>query len=104
MIPVDKLSDEEMDTMIENWQRGSWFDLWTGQQTERVRLRWVSPRRNFYLFTSAETGKAHSLAPLIMRNYIRVGRIKTAEKAPLFTRVVDDLMRDLQGEDAAEPA
>lgn len=104
MIPVDKLSDEEIDTMIENWQRGSWFDLWTGQQTERVRLRWVSPRRNFYLFTSAETGKAHSLAPLILRNYIRVGRIKTAEKAPLFTRVVDDLMRDLQGEDAAEPA
>jgi hypothetical protein len=90
--------------MIENWQRGSWFDLWTGQQTERVRLRWISPRRNFYLFTSAETGKAHSLAPLILRNYVRVGRIKTAEKAPLFTRVVDDLMRDLQSEGAAEPA
>jgi hypothetical protein len=104
MIPVDKLSDSEIDTMIEDWQRGSWFDLWTGQQTERVRLRWISPRRNFYLFTSAETGKAHSLAPLILRNYIRVGRVKTAEKAPLFTRVVDDLMRDLQSEGAAEPA
>jgi hypothetical protein len=104
MIPVEKLSDSEIDAMIESWQRGSWFDLWTGQQTERVRLRWISPRRNFYLFTSAETGKAHSLAPLILRNYVRVGRIKTAEKAPLFTRVVDDLMRDLQSEGAAEPA
>jgi hypothetical protein len=100
MIPVEELSDEAIDAMIEGWQRGSWFDLWTGQQTERVRLRWVSPRRNFYLFTSAETGKAHSLAPLILRGYVRAGRIKSAEKAPLFERVVGDLMRELQGETA----
>jgi hypothetical protein len=90
--------------MIDNWQRGSWFDLWTGQQTERVRLRWVSPRRNFYLFTSAETGKAHSLAPVILRGYVRAGRIKPAERAPLFERVVGDLMRDLQGEGTAPQA
>jgi hypothetical protein len=100
MIPVEQLTDAGIDTMIDNWQRGSWFDLWTGQQTERVRLRWISPRRNFYLFTSAETGKAHSLAPLILRGYVRAGRIKAAEKAPLFERVVGDLMRDLKGEHA----
>jgi hypothetical protein len=100
MVPVEQLSDDAIDAMIEGWQRGSWFDLWTGQQTERVRLRWVSPRRNFYLFTSAETGKAHSLAPLILRGYVRAGRIKSAEKAPLFERVVGDLMRELQGETA----
>lgn len=104
MISVEELSDEAIDAMIEGWQRGSWFDLWTGQQTERVRLRWVSPRRNFYLFTSAETGKAHSLAPLILRGYVRAGRIKSAEKAPLFERVVGDLMRDLQGERPAVAA
>jgi hypothetical protein len=104
MIPVDQLSDAAIDAAIEAWQRGSWFDLWTGQQTERVRLRWISPRRNFYLFTSAETGKAHSLAPLILRGYVRAGRIKSAERAPLFERVVGDLMRDLQGEGAAVPA
>ncbi len=62
--------------MIDSWQRGTWFDLWTGEQNERVRLRWISPRRNFYLFTSAETGKAHSLAPLILRSFVRAGRIK----------------------------
>ena len=104
MIPVEQLTDEAIDAAIEAWQRGSWFDLWTGQQTERVRLRWVSPRRNFYLFTSAETGKAHSLAPLILRGYVRAGRIKSAEKAPLFERVVGDLMRDLQGEEGAAVA
>jgi hypothetical protein len=104
MIPVEQLTDQAIDAAIEGWQRGSWFDLWTGQQTERVRLRWVSPRRNFYLFTSAETGKAHSLAPLILRGYVRAGRIKSAEKAPLFERVVGDLMRDLQGEGAAVAA
>jgi len=98
MISIEELSDAAIDAMIEGWQRGSWFDLWTGQQTERVRLRWVSPRRNFYLFTSAETGKAHSLAPLILRGYVRAARIKSAERAPLFERVVGDLMRDLQSE------
>jgi hypothetical protein len=105
MIPVEQLTDDAIDQMIDSWQRGSWFDLWTGQQTERVRLRWVSPRRNFYLFTSAETGKAHSLAPVILRGYVRAGRFKPAEKAPLFERVVGDLMRDLQGEGTApQPA
>ena len=96
MIPVDKLSDDDIDRMIDSWQRGTWFDLWTGEQNERVRLRWISPRRNFYLFTSAETGKAHSLAPLILRSFVRAGRIKTAESAPLFERVVDGMMHDLQ--------
>jgi hypothetical protein len=103
MIPVEQLSDVQIDEMIDGWERGSWFDLYTGQQVERVRLRWISPRRNFYLFTSAETGKAHSLAPLVLRGYIRAGRIRTAESAPLFERVVGDLMRDL-GAPAAQPA
>jgi len=100
MIPVEKLSDGDIDRMIDSWQRGTWFDPWTGEQNERVRLRWISPRRNFYLFTSAETGKAHSLAPLILRSFVRAGRIKTAESAPLFERVVDGMMHDLKAEGA----
>jgi hypothetical protein len=103
MIPIEELSDDEIDELIEGWERGSWFDLYTGQQVERVRLRWISPRRNFYLFTSAETGKAHSLAPLVLRGYVRAGRIRSAESAPLFERVVGDLMRDL-GAPAAQAA
>ncbi len=103
MIPVEQLSDEQIDQMIEGWERGSWFDLYTGQQVERVRLRWISPRRNFYLFTSAETGKAHSLAPLVLRGYVRAGRIRAAEQSPLFERAVGEVMRDL-GAPAAQPA
>ena len=103
MISIEELSDDEIDDLIEGWERGSWFDLYTGQQVERVRLRWISPRRNFYLFTSAETGKAHSLSPLVLRGYVRAGRIRSAESAPLFERVVGDLMRDL-GAPAAQPA
>jgi hypothetical protein len=98
-VPADQLSDEAIDAMINGWERGSWFDLWTGEKTERVRLRWVSPRGHFYLFTSAEGGRAHSLAPSILRGYVRAGRIGPAEKSPLFQRVVDHLLRDLQGED-----
>jgi hypothetical protein len=104
MVPVEQLSDDAIDAMIGGWERGSWFDLWTGEETERVRLRWVSPRGHFYLFTSAEGGRAHSLAPSILRGYVRAGRIRPAEKSPLFQRVVDHLLRDLQGEDAAVAA
>jgi hypothetical protein len=103
MIPIEQLSDEQIDQMIEHWERGSWFDLYTGQQVERVRLRWISPRRNFYLFTSAETGKAHSLAPLVLRGYVRAGRIRAAEQSPLFERAVGEVMRDLSAP-AAQPA
>jgi hypothetical protein len=101
---VDQPSDDAIDAMINGWERGSWFDLWTGEETERVRLRWVSPRGHFYLFTSAEGGRAHSLAPSVLRGYVRAGRIRPAEKSPLFQRVVDHLLRDLQGEGAALPA
>ncbi|MGE5714309.1 MAG: DUF1631 family protein, partial [Betaproteobacteria bacterium] len=103
MIPIEQLSDQQIDEMIEQWERGSWFDLYTGQQVERVRLRWISPRRNFYLFTSAETGKAHSLAPLVLRGYVRAGRIRPAEQSRLFERAVGEVMRDL-GAPAAQPA
>ncbi len=104
LVPFDQLSDDTIDAMIEGWERGSWFDLWTGEETERVRLRWVSPRGHFYLFTSAEGGRAHSLAPSILRGYVRAGRIRPAEQSPLFQRVVDHLLRDLQAEGAAVPA
>ena len=103
MIPIEQISDDGIDDLIEGWERGSWFDLYTGQQVERVRLRWISPRRNFYLFTSAETGKANSLSPLVLRGYVRAGRIRSAESAPLFERVVGDMMRDL-GAPAAQSA
>jgi hypothetical protein len=103
-VAVDQSSDDAIDAMVNGWERGSWFDLWTGEETERVRLRWVSPRGHFYLFTSAEGGRAHSLAPSVLRGYVRAGRIKPAEKSPLFQRVVDHLLRDLQGEGVALPA
>jgi hypothetical protein len=40
---------------------------------------------------------------LVLRGYVRAGRIRSAESAPLFERVVGNLMRDL-GAPAAEPA
>ncbi len=103
MIPIEQLSDEQIDQMIEGWERGSWFDLYTGEQVERVRLRWISPRRNFYFFTSAETGKAHSLAPLVLRGLCTRGPHPRRRDSPLFERAVGDLMRDL-GAPAAQPA
>ena len=71
------------------------------RRAERARAAALDqPAPRSYLFTSAETGKAHSLAPLILRSFVRAGRIKTAESAPLFERVVGGMMHDLQAEGA----
>jgi hypothetical protein len=65
--------------------------------TERVRLRWISPRRTLYLFTPADGRQAHSLSPQTLRGYLRSGRMQPVESVPLFERAVHAVMQDLQG-------
>jgi hypothetical protein len=89
------------DSDIEHWRKGDWFELTVGDVTERVRLRWISPRKSLYLFTPADGTLAHSLAPETLRAYVRAGRLRPVETQPLFERAVNAVMHDLQ---AAEPA
>ncbi len=81
---------------IAGWSRGLWFDLRTEARTERVVLRWVSPKRALYLFTTAAGDRAHSLSPDTLVAYLQSGWLVAVESAPLFDRVVDGVMYDLK--------
>ena len=88
--------DAELDRRIASFKRGDWFDLKVGEATERVQLRWFTPRRALYLFASGLGKKTHSLTPATLRQYLRDGRIAPAEGVPLFDRALRDTMEELQ--------
>lgn len=96
-IPAAHFSDHEIDALVDDWQRGDWFILRVGQAEERVRLRWISPRRSFYLFAAAGSGAAHSLSPDVLRSYVRSGRLRPVEPQPLFDRLVTRIFEELGG-------
>lgn len=95
--PTAGPDDAQLDDIIAHWKRGDWFNLRIGDVTERVRLRWISPRRTLYLFTPADGRQAHSLSPQTLRGYLRSGRMQPVESVPLFERAVHAVMQDLQG-------
>jgi hypothetical protein len=90
------LTDEALDTLIAGWKRGDWFNLRLGDIVERVQLRWVSPRKTLYLFMPAERRSGHSLSPESLRAYLRSGDLRPVEAEPLFDRVVNDVVSELQ--------
>jgi len=99
--PESSVSSPAMDHQqavrsIAGWTRGKWFDLRTADQTERVVLRWVSPKKALYLFTNAAGDRSHSLSPDNLVAYLQSGWLVAVETAPLFDRAVDGVMFDLK--------
>jgi hypothetical protein len=85
-----------LDDSIAGFRRGDWFNLRVGNSTDRVRLRWVSPRKTLYLFTPADGRRAHSLSPETLRAYLGNGDLLPVEAEPLFARAVNGIVADLQ--------
>jgi hypothetical protein len=90
------VSDAELDQLIAGWRRGDWFTLRLGAVSERVQLRWISPRCTLFLFTPADGQRSHSLAPEAIRARLRSGDLLPVESAPLFERAVQGLMARLE--------
>ncbi|HTT11953.1 MAG TPA: DUF1631 family protein [Burkholderiaceae bacterium] len=88
--------DTDLDKRIASFKRGDWFDLRMNDATERVQLRWFTPRRALYLFSSAQGLKTHSLTPATLRQFLRDGRIAPVEGVPLFDRALREMMDELQ--------
>jgi hypothetical protein len=98
---IEMITDEELDEVIRGFKRGDWFNLKVGDVTERVRLRWISPRQTLYLFTPADGRQAHSVAPDALREYLRRRELLPVEAEPLFERVVRGMANELQQSAAA---
>jgi hypothetical protein len=88
--------DNDLDKRIVEFKRGDWFDLRMNDTTERVQLRWFTPRRALYLFSSSQGKKTHSLTPATLRQFLKDGRIAPVEGVPLFDRALREMMDELQ--------
>ncbi len=98
MIPIEKLSDGDIDTMIEagNAARGS--ILWTGEQNGARPVALDQSTQKFLSLYVCRHGQGAQPGTGDIAQLRRAGRIKTAESAPLFERMVDGMMHDLQAE------
>ena len=96
--------DTDLDRRIASFKRGDWFDLRMDETSERVQLRWFTPRRALYLFSSSQGKKTHSLTPATLRQFLRDGRIAPVEGVPLFDRALREMMDELQRMSVEPPA
>jgi hypothetical protein len=96
-MPAGAMDHQQALKAIAGWSRGLWFDLRTnGGLTERVVLRWISPKKALYLFTAATGDRGYSLSPDTLVAYLQSGWLVAVESAPLFDRTVDAVMFDLK--------
>jgi len=83
---IDKTEEARMDQDLSHWTRGSWFELWNGEAFIRARLRWISPLRTMFMFSSGPDNHTHVMSPDLIRSYLRRGYIRALESAPLTER------------------
>ena len=82
--------------VIANMRRGLWFDMRTDEgKSQRIVLRWISPKKSLYLFTTTAGDQALSVSPDTLSSYLQSGWLMAVESAPLFDRVVQGVMSDL---------
>lgn len=94
---VDKVEEARMDQDLAHWTRGSWFELWHGGAYIKARLRWISPLRTMYMFSSGAENRAHVMSPDLIRSYLRRDLIRPLESAPLTERAASAVVADFAG-------
>jgi len=90
----DKAEDARLDHDLAQWTRGSWFELWDGQAYIKARLRWISPLRTMFMFSSGTDNHAHVMSPDLIRSYLRRDYIRPLESAPLTERAAHAVVAD----------
>jgi hypothetical protein len=91
---VDKVEEARMDQDLSHWTRGSWFDLWDGASFIKARLRWISPLRTMFMFSSGPDNRAHVMSPDLIRSYLRRNLVRSIESAPLTERAASAIVAD----------
>jgi hypothetical protein len=94
--PLSIAKDAEFDDQIASWQRGSWFNLYDGKEVIKVKLRWISPLRTLFMFSSGEEKNARVLSPETIKSYLRQGWLKPLETVPLTKRLVKRVVGELE--------
>jgi hypothetical protein len=93
---LDRVEVAELDEEIGSWQRGTWFKFWDGKEFVKARLRWVSPLRTLFLFTTEPDRKTHVMAPDVIKSYLKRNYLKPLESVPLTKRAVDGVVGEFE--------
>jgi hypothetical protein len=93
---------DEFDTLVAGLEQGNWVDFGREDRTRRLRLGWVSPLRNLYVFATHERREALSLTAQELAKAIREGRAHVAPGAGLIGKALAQALGvDRGGADAA---
>jgi len=91
---IDKVEEARMDKDLSHWTRGSWFELWDGAAFRKARLRWISPLRTMYMFSTGPDNRTHVMSPDLIRSYLHRNLIRPLESAPLTERAAHAVVAD----------
>jgi hypothetical protein len=92
----DRTAEAQIDQTLSTWTRGTWFEIWNGKEFVKARLRWISPLRTLFMFSSGTDNKAHVMSPELIKTYLRRNYIRPLESEPLMRRAVDAVMSEFE--------
>jgi hypothetical protein len=95
---LDRIAEARMDQDVASWTRGTWFELWNGAEYVKARLRWISPLRTLFMFSSGSgnDAKTHVMSPDLIRSYLRRDYIRPLETLPLTRRAADAVVAEFE--------
>ncbi|MBV8209837.1 MAG: DUF1631 family protein [Burkholderiaceae bacterium] len=93
---LDRDAEAKIDQQLASWPRGSWFEIWNGHEFIKARLRWISPLRTLFMFSSGADGKAHVMSPELIKTYLRRNYIRPLEAQPLMRRAADAVVSEFE--------
>jgi Protein of unknown function (DUF1631) len=94
--PLTEEQAANFDAQIAGWQRGNWFSLYDGEQTIKVKLRWISPLRTLFMFAGSDDKNTRVLSPETIKSYLKQGWMKPLEAESLMKRAVDRVVEELE--------
>ena len=93
---LDRSAEAKIDQDISSWARGTWFEIWNGHEFVKARLRWISPLRTLFMFSSGVDNKAHVMSPELIKTYLRRAYIRPLVSEPLMRRAVDAVVSEFE--------
>ena len=92
----DRIEETRLDEEVSGWQRGTWFEMYNGTDTVKVRLRWISPLRTLFLFSANHEKDAHVLPAAVIKSYLKRGYLKPVGASSLTRRAVDQVVNEFE--------
>jgi hypothetical protein len=80
---------------VGQWRDRLWFDIRIGKTLVRMRLVAWTPARSLALFASRNGNSLASFSRDTLADFLRCGLIAPAEAAPLLTRALRSVLKDL---------